>query len=94
MQLKVTTMFKAIRILLGVFMIILYFSMAYLLFINYFKWNTEPWLSLRYVFALVLAIYGIYRCYRQVKGTDYYRLRDMEERFDKYNKTQDNHETK
>ncbi|MBR5638564.1 MAG: hypothetical protein IKW83_02255 [Muribaculaceae bacterium] len=85
-------MFKIFRIFFGIFMILLYFGVAYLLFINFFKWNVEPWLSLRYVIATVLAIYGIYRCYRQIKGTDYYLLRDMEERFNKYNNTQDNHE--
>ncbi|MBP5688518.1 MAG: hypothetical protein J6X22_07750 [Muribaculaceae bacterium] len=75
-------------------MIVVYLGMAYLLFINFFQWNTEPWLTLRYVFATVLALYGIYRCYRQIKGIDYYRLRDMEERYDKYNKKEDDHETK
>ncbi len=94
MQFKASTMFKAIRILFGAFMILVYFGMAYLLFVNFFKWNTEPWLSLRYVFAIVLVLYGIYRCYRQIKGSDYYRLRDMEERFSKYNQTQENHENK
>ena len=87
MQFKTSGMFKAFRILFGVFMIIVYLGMAYLLYINFFNWNTEPWLTLRYVFAIVLVIYGIYRCYRQIKGIDYYRLRDMEERFDKYDKT-------
>ena len=80
--------FKTLRIFFGVFMILVYLGMAYLLYINFFEWNTEPWLTLRYVFAAILAIYGVYRCYRQVKGTDYYRLRDMEERFDKDQKDQ------
>lgn len=85
MQLKASVIFRIIRIFFGIFMIFVYFTMAYLLFINYFKsyfiiWNTEPWLTLRYVFAIILALYGIYRCYRQIKGTDYYRLRDLEER--------------
>ncbi len=80
--------FKTLRIFFGVFMILVYLGMAYLLYINFFDWNTEPWLTLRYVFAAILAIYGVYRCYRQVKGTDYYRLRDMEERFDKDQKDQ------
>lgn len=80
--------FKTLRIFFGVFMILVYLGMAYLLYINFFDWNTEPWLTLRYVFAAILAIYGVYRCYRQVKGTDYYRLRDIEERFDKDQKDQ------
>lgn len=93
MQFNASNMFKVIRILFGAFMILVYLGMAYLLFVNFFKWNTEPWLTLRYVFAAVLAVYGIYRCYRQIKGTDYYRLRDMEERIDKYKKPHDNHES-
>lgn len=71
---------KTIRIFFGVFMIIVYLGMAYLLYINFFDWVSEPWLTLRYVFAAVLALYGVYRCYRQIKGIDYYRLRDLEER--------------
>jgi len=94
MEFKTSYIFKALRILFGVFMIVIYFTMAYLLFVNFFKWNSEPWLTLRYVFAAILALYGIYRCYRQIKGTDYYRLRGMEERFDKYNKPHDDHEIK
>lgn len=85
---KSSTIFKTLRIFFGVFMILVYLGMAYLLYINFFDWNTEPWLTLRYVFAAILAIYGVYRCYRQVKGTDYYRLRDMEERFDNDHKNQ------
>ena len=74
---------KALRIFFGIFMIVVYFGMAYLLFINFFDWSTgELWTTLRMAFAAILAIYGIYRCYRQVKGIDYYRLRDLEERFD------------
>lgn len=94
MQFKAFNMIKATRILFGVFMIVVYFGMAYLLLVNFFQWTSEPWLTLRYVFATILILYGIYRCYRQIKGIDYYRLRDMEERYEKYNKTQDNHEIK
>lgn len=80
MKIGTSAIFKTIRIFFGIFMILVYFGMAYLLFINFFEWTTEPWLSARYVFAVILALYGIYRCYRQIKGTDYYRLRDLEER--------------
>jgi hypothetical protein len=72
--------FKAIRIFFGVFMILVYLGMAYLMFINFFDWTSEPWLSLRYVFGTIFALYGLYRCYRQIKGIDYYRLRDLEDR--------------
>jgi len=80
MKLGTGTFFKAIRVFFGVFMILVYFGMAYLLFINFFNWISEPWLTLRFVFGTVFAIYGVYRCYRQIKGTDYYRLKDLEDR--------------
>ena len=45
---------------------------------NYFGWAETPtWNLGRYSMAAVLALYGIYRCYRQVKGIDYYRLNDL-----------------
>ena len=78
---KSSMIFKSLRVFFGVFMILIYLGMAYLLYINFFDWNSEPWLTLRYIFAAILAIYGVYRCYRQVKGIDYYRLKDIEERF-------------
>lgn len=90
MQIKSSHILKTFRVLFGVFMILVYFTMAYLLLVNFFKWNTEPWLTLRYVFAVILALYGIYRCYRQIKGTDYYRLRDLEERLKEYDKKDKN----
>lgn len=80
MKFKTSLFFKAIRIFFGIFMILVYWGMAYLLYINFFDWTSEPWFTLRYIFAAILALYGIYRCYRQIKGTDYYRLRDLEDR--------------
>ena len=80
MKIGASFIFKAIRIFFGIFMIFVYFGMAYLLYINFFDWRSEPWLTLRYIFAAVLALYGLYRCYRQIKGIDYYRLRDLEDR--------------
>ena len=80
MKIGASFIFKAIRIFFGIFMIFVYFGMAYLLYINFFNWTSEPWLTLRYIFAAVLALYGLYRCYRQIKGIDYYRLRDLEDR--------------
>ena len=80
---EASLIFKIVRIFFGVFMILVYFGMAYLLYTNFFGWISEPWLTLRYVFAAILAVYGVYRCYRQIKGIDYYRLRDLEERNEK-----------
>jgi hypothetical protein len=65
----------ALRVFFGIFMVCVYFAMAYLMLINFFKWGEGlDWF--RYLLAVVFAVYGIYRAYRQVKGTDYYRLKD------------------
>ena len=66
--------FRALRVFFGLFMVIVYLGMAYLMFINFFDWNTSlTWF--RYVLAVVFMLYGVYRCYRQVTGVDYYRNR-------------------
>lgn len=67
-----------LRVFFGIFMICLYFAMAYLMLINFFKWGGGlAWF--RYLLAGVFAVYGIYRAYRQVKGLDYYRLNSVTE---------------
>ncbi len=67
-------LFRGIRVFFGIFMVLVYFGMAYLMVINFFGWRQAPFTWLRWFFALVFGLYGIYRCYRQVKGIDYYRL--------------------
>lgn len=44
--------------------------------INFFNLVTPPFNYLRWIFAVVFGLYGIYRGYRQFKGLDYYRLND------------------
>lgn len=66
--------FRILRVFFGLFMVIVYLGMAYLMFINFFEWNTSlTWF--RYVLAVVFMLYGVYRCYRQITGIDYYRNR-------------------
>ena len=66
--------FRTLRVFFGLFMVIVYLGMAYLMFINFFDWNTSlTWF--RYVLAVVFMLYGVYRCYRQITGIDYYRNR-------------------
>lgn len=66
--------FRTLRVFFGLFMVIVYLGMAYLMFINFFDWNTSlTWF--RYVLAVVFMLYGVYRCYRQITGVDYYRIR-------------------
>ena len=72
---------KTLRLVFGVLMIIVYLGMAYLLIVNFFEWtDTAMWRMIRLGMAAILAAYGVYRAYRQVKGTDYYRNRQLEDR--------------
>ena len=53
--------FRTLRVFFGLFMVIVYLGMAYLMFINFFDWNTSlTWF--RYVLAVVFMLYGVYRC--------------------------------
>ncbi len=67
---------RGLRIFFGMFMILVYFGMSYLMIINFFNLVTPPYNYLRWIFAVVFGLYGIYRGYRQFKGLDYYRLTD------------------
>ncbi|MBR1881715.1 MAG: hypothetical protein IJ808_01660 [Muribaculaceae bacterium] len=78
-------MSKIIRIIFGIFMVIVYLGMAALLFSNYFDWSTTGlMLVFRYVMAAIFALYGIYRCYRLVNGVDYYRGGHADKDDDRY----------
>lgn len=67
---------KTLRLIFGIFMILLYLGMSYLLIINYFDWSeTSLWNTARYGMAVIFGVYGIYRAYRQFTGVDYYRSR-------------------
>ncbi len=71
-----STTTRLLRMFFGIFMIVIYFGMAYLLIINFFDWNaTLFWNCVRYGMAAILAAYGLFRCYRQIKGSDYYFTR-------------------
>lgn len=61
---------KAVAIGFGIFMIILYVGVGVLLLINFFKWETMAWA--RYFIGILLIVYGIFRAYRQIRGSDYY----------------------
>lgn len=75
-----------LRLLFGGFMVLVYLGMAVLLAINFFNWSETRYTTwMRYGLAVVFAAYGIYRGYRQASGQDYYRVRDLEERYGTYN---------
>lgn len=68
------TITRLLRGFFGIFMVVVYLGMAYLLAMNYFDWDATPfWKAVRWGMATIFGIYGIYRGYRQIKGIDYYR---------------------
>ena len=68
--------FRALRVFFGIFMICVYFGMAALMLMNFFQWSPAlDWF--RWTLAAVFALYGMYRCYRQIRGVDYYRVKDV-----------------
>ncbi|MBP3737707.1 MAG: hypothetical protein J6I72_01485 [Muribaculaceae bacterium] len=65
---------RILRMFFGIFMVIVYLGMAYLLAVNFFDWTTTPlWNTLRWGMAVIIGLYGFFRCYRQITGMDYYR---------------------
>lgn len=56
--------------LFGIFMILIYFGMAYLLVFTPLFENTFSEIF-RYSIGIVFAIYGIFRAYRQIKNQRY-----------------------
>lgn len=58
-----------LRMVFGIFMVIVYVGMGVLLLINFFDWSGD-WAWTRYVVGVVLVIYGLWRAYRQIKGID------------------------
>ncbi|MBR6283134.1 MAG: hypothetical protein IKR25_02425 [Muribaculaceae bacterium] len=67
------SVFTVVRTIFGILMIVIYFGMAYAMAVNFFNLEINPYL--RWGMAVILALYGVYRCYRQVKGIDYYGRR-------------------
>ena len=64
---------RGLRMFFGIFMVLVYLGMAYLLAVNFFDWSNAPlWVAVRWGMAVIFALYGVYRCYRQVRGIDYY----------------------
>ncbi len=58
-----------IRLIFGIFMVIIYVGMGILLLINFFDWVGD-WAWTRNVVGVVLIIYGFWRGYRQYAGID------------------------
>lgn len=84
----------------GFFMVLVYIGMAALMAVNFFDFpNTPTWTTVRWIFAVILCAYGIYRGYREVSGEHTYGMRRYDERDDEnayttYSKSNDNDEKK
>jgi hypothetical protein len=58
---------KGMKYIFGIFMIIIYLGMGYLMFVNFFDW-TEDFAWARYSLGTLFILYGFWRGYRQFKG--------------------------
>ena len=77
---------QVLKMIFGIFMVLVYLGMAVLMAINYFNMNGVRWL-----FAVVFAAYGLYRGYREITGEHTYGMRryddpDDEDRYTTYDK--------
>ena len=71
---------QGIKMFFGIFMVLVYLGMAVLMAINFFDWSeTSLWKTVRWLFAGLFAVYGIYRGYREIKGEHSYGMRYDEE---------------
>lgn len=62
---------RPMRMIFGIFMIIVYIGMGILCITNWFGYpDNTGWTIGRYVVGVVLIIYGIWRAYRQFAGID------------------------
>ncbi len=95
MNFKQLSLTDWLRLTFGIFMVLVYLGMAVLLAINFFDWsNTRFMVLMRYGMAVVFAVYGVYRGYRQWTGKDYYRVQDLEDRYGTYGDNDDDKDTK
>lgn len=90
---------QSLKLFFGMFMVMVYLGMAWLMIDNFFGWaNTPLWNAVRWFFALIFGAYGIYRGYRELKGQHTYGMRtyddDQEEEFTTYSKNPVNKDSK
>ena len=76
---------QGLKLFFGIFMVLVYLGMAALMAINYFNFSNTPlWNAVRWLFVVVLALYGIYRAYREITGVHTYGMRVDEEPDEEY----------
>ena len=80
MNKKQTGITQGLKMLFGIFMVIVYLGMAALLAANVFDWSAAPqWKAVRWFFVVVFAAYGLFRGYRELKGEHSYGMRIMDD---------------
>ena len=76
---------QGLKLFFGIFMVLVYLGMAILMAINFCNFaNTPLWTAVRWLFVVVLALYGIYRAYREVTGVHTYGMRVEEQPEEEY----------
>lgn len=75
-----SSMVQSLKLFFGIFMVLVYLGMSWLLIENVFGWTETPmWNAIRWFFALVFGIYGLYRGYREFKGEHSYGMRKYDD---------------
>lgn len=85
-------MVQGAKMFFGFFMVLVYLGVAVMLALNLLDWtNTPVWNTIRWIFAVVFGLYGIYRGYREIKGEHTYGMRvtddEDNERYSTYDKS-------
>lgn len=74
------SMNQVVKMAFGIFMVFVYLAVAVLMALNVFNWSVTPlWTAVRWFFAIVLGLYGIYRGYRELKGEHTYGMRVLDD---------------
>jgi hypothetical protein len=80
MNKRQTGMNQGVKMFFGFFMVLVYLGVALLMATNFFGWpNTPTWTTARWIFAVVLCAYGIFRGYREIKGEHTYGMRTYDD---------------
>ena len=72
-----------LKMFFGFFMVLIYLGMAVVMALNLMQWsNTPQWTAIRWLIAIVLGAYGLFRCYREINGDHSYGMRIQDDNED------------
>ena len=94
-----TRIVQCMKMFFGFFMVLVYLGVAVAMALNLLGWSNTPfWNTIRWIFAVVFGLYGIYRGYREINGEHTYGMRITDdadsERYSSYNKSDNKDEEK